>query len=379
MALDIWQEKRDTRNMALDTRGYVISPMFTADPGHKGTAYVAGHGKVLRGANLRQIQVHDTSVSALHHETIASNEMDDIFATPPLLSGDPLGGEGGATGAAIQEANAGINLKGYVKAKVLTGLTPFLNKWNSLNQQLLDDVVPLSVLGPKGLEWRYITPDQIRGDFEFLHTATKRNQNKAILGAQFVGITTQFLNLQMAGLLQVNWDRLAKDYLELVVGIDHPELYINPMAPQGPVPMTADVIEMLVLGHKLAVDPRMDLIAHFREMTYFVAQVVPQIEDPLVRKNIGDYYMELRGVIMQMMAARAQALAERRLLLMGVAQKEGAKKEKAEEKAAKSADGKGGSSNAKRGPEQRDGRGGTAGRRMMVAMAGGPQGQGRGA
>lgn len=363
-ALELWVEKRDTRNMMLDTRAYNIQPMFTADPGHRGTAYAAGLGKVLRGANLRQVQIQDNTASGMNQEALISADLDDLFATPPLLSGDQLGGSGGATGASIQDQNATVNLRGYAITLEETFFKRILGKWHSLNQQFLDDVTALSVMGENGTEWRYIYPADINGKFEFVMTGATQMQSRAVLGAQFFNATSVMQNAQMAGAVTFDWSRWYRTYFKEVLGFDHPELYVNPMERGGPVLSLAQTLELLLLGHKVTPDPRANIMQMFKEMSFFVDGFVDQIDSRPVQENILAFYRDLEGAVQQMILARAQALEQQKMALLGAAPPP-----KAEAKGKDSAP-------EKKGPEQRDGKGMEQGRRLMAAMAGGPVGAG---
>lgn len=361
MALDEWTALTDTKNQGVDAGTFALCPMILAGPGNsKKASYSAAPGKVLHysGAPLTPFRFENVAPIAWQMEERFKRSLEDTFAAPALLSGQPSAGSDSATEASIQHQEAGSRIQGYAFMLEETWIKPMLYFMHNLNQMFLDVEDAVRMKGPRGFQFRSITRADVVGDYSFVAVGSRSMASKAVLGAQYAN----FFNTVIVPLAPLfpglfNMEGFVKDYASKVLDIDYPEIYVNAVEGQGrPLPIE-EVLISITNGHQLKPDPRQD----FAQTLPFVSDFIVTYGDrmlPRLRKAFTDHLMDMEET--------ARMVAMQRLLMIHA--------QRVAEQQAASGD-KGGR-NGKNQPKvgHADGQGGTLPRELMMSMSGGPQG-----
>lgn len=358
VGLDIACAMKDTLNQAQDAGTLGNIPMLLADPGHRGTQYTFGMGKVLRGANLRPLTLPDTSMNALRRVEILRRILEDLFAAPPLLSGQELGGEGGATGAAIQDQQAAANLKAYAIAKEEGFLKPFLEFRHAMNEQMLDDDVRIVVMGANGFEPRRIYRDDILGRYDFVMKGRSQQESRERMNAAFGNMAQVLLQIEQVNPGLVNWKRYAEKVFTDVLHIDHPEMFFAEGVASGPVLSPIEALQLVVTGHRMKPDMRQDFTRTLAETARLVQQMLMRGVEPQIQKALLRYMTDMQAAAKEYALRKQQ---EQMAMMAGMA----------EQGALGPVGSTGGAQNKPIGPADRDGQGLSVPRQLMKQFVGG--------
>jgi len=91
------------------------------------------------------------------------------------------------------ETKIGIN--DYIRTWERTFVRPLYKKRNSINSYYLTNEYVISVIGERGLEWRTMTPAQIRADVDFICEASTRETQRGIIAQQIIQTLQPLMNL----------------------------------------------------------------------------------------------------------------------------------------------------------------------------------------
>lgn len=355
MNLGMFVDEQDTYNQMSDARTLALIPMLAVPPGsRKRGSYRMHPGKVVEAEKVQQFTYPDvtgTGIVALREMRMSS---EDAFGAPSLLDGAPITGESGATGAAIRQQEANVRIQAMAESMEDTFLKPMLSFWHSLNEQFLDETRRVLVLGPLGFEHRVVTPDDVRGQFDFRPLGSSQMIAKSLLAANYQAITPFLWERWMTDPNAVDIDRWLSTILREVFENDHPETIIRTQNPQKRPLTMVEAIRAIALGHIVPQDDRWDYLTMLEEFGNFMYQYGDSLEEDL-RNALDEFGAELDA------AAKKKALLQQEAQMAAQAQATLAGGE---------AEG-----NAAIGPAQRDGQGLTMPRRLMGAMGGGPMGR----
>lgn len=350
--LDIAIAIKDTLNQAMDAGTLANIPMMLMD-GPKGQGqYSWGMGKILRGANLRPVQFSDNTMSAFRRVEILRRMLEDLFAAPPLLSGQELGGEGGATGAAIQDQQASMNLRAYASAKEENFLKPMLEFHHAMNEQLLPEDVKIVIQGAAGFEPRTIRRDDILGRYDFVMKGRSQQESRERMAGAFVNMAQTFLSIEaQSGKPIMNWPAFIEKSLVDVLHEDYPESLMAEGSKEGKTLSPIENLMLVASGRRVKIDMRQDFTVTLKQTTEAVnyilraGRVEKDIEEAMMR-----YLVDLR-------AAANVWLAQKKMEMQAKMMEGGAP--------GAGIGSMGGASNAPIGPGDRDGKGGMASRQLM--------------
>lgn len=371
--LSLFIEANDTRNMALDAKALGMAPMLTTrDPKMTGKVIEVEMGRIIvdpTGA-LKPITMTDTSPSGYLAEAHINRDLEDAWGAPPTLSGQPLqGGGGSATEVAATTEQAGIRIASYGYTIEETLLKPLLCGMSNDNRQFLDEEKQIRVEGEDGFDWPWVTPEDAQAECDFIMLGASQMQIRSLLGAQYAQIIPLMQAHEQAQIVlgrqpNVNWTFLFRTLFRDVFGFQHPELVILPSPDESRRPLNAEeMLTLIAQGHTPRMDPRTDFQTALQKVSEFLRAVEGRI-DYRLEKKYREFLLDLWA------AAEKKALLEQEKMAMAAGG--------AAPGAPAGASPPPGAPPAT-GPAQRDGQGMESGRRSMVAMGGGPLGQGRAA
>ena len=358
--LGLFSEETDLHNQTADARTYALIPMLAVNPGsRKRGSYTAFPGKVVEAEKVQQFAYPDLTATGILGMRHIRETQEDAYGAPSILSGEPISGESGATGAAIRQQEANVRIQSMAEEIEESFLKPMLEQWHDLNEQFLDTTRRVLVLGEEGFEHRVVTRTDILGQFDFIPVGSTQMISKSLLAANYQAITPILMEKWAADPESIDIDRWLADILRDVFEKDHPEIYIRSRRKVGRPKTLMEVLLQVSLGHRVRPDPRQDFLEALTEYGIFMEEFGDRLE-PDLRRAISEYGAELEA------AAREQAILRQQQEI--AAQMEAVAGE---------AGAAGGAAPAPTGPAHRDGKGLTMGRRLMAAAAGGPMGQGR--
>lgn len=356
MNMGLFVEETDIHNQTSDARTYGLIPMLAVNPGsRKKGSYTASPGKVVEAEKVTQFAYPDLTATGIVGMRQIRETQEDAFGAPSLLSGQPISGESGATGAAIRQQEANIRIQAMAEEVEESFLKPMLEQWHDFNEQFLDTTRRVLVLGELGFEHRVVTRSDILGQFDFVPLASSQMMAKSLLAANYQAITPLLMEKWMAEPDSVDIDRWLSDLLYEVFEKDHPEIYIRSQKKVGRPKTLLETMLAISLGHRVKPDPRQDFLLSLTQYGKFMEDYGDAFATEL-RRAFSEYGAELEA------AAKEQAL------------------QKQAEQMAMAAGGEqglpGGAAPSPVGPAQRDGQGLGMGRRLAGAMQGG-SGRGR--
>lgn len=359
MNMGLFVEETDIHNQTSDARTYGLIPMLAVNPGsRKKGSYTASPGKVVEAEKVTQFAYPDLTATGIVGMRQIRETQEDAFGAPSLLSGQPISGESGATGAAIRQQEANIRIQAMAEEVEESFLKPMLEQWHDFNEQFLDTTRRVLVLGEQGFEHRVITRSDILGQFDFIPMASSQMIAKSLLAANYQAITPLLMEKWMADPDSVDIDRWLSDLLYEVFEKDHPEIYITSQKKRGRPKSLLEILLMISMGHRVKPDPRQDFLMALTEYGKFMEQYGDTME-PELRRAVSEYGAELEA------AAKEQALA-----------KQAQQMEMAMGAGPAGPPGGAGGPPAPIGPAQRDGQGLGMNRRLSGAMQG-ASGRGR--
>jgi hypothetical protein len=161
------------------------------------------------------------------------------------------------------DAKASLRMRDYLKAFEDTFIRPVYAIRNQVNMDFLDQEYVYGIVGESAIEWRTITPQQIRANVDFLCEASTRESNRAVQTQQMLEMIQLAPAAMSAGqptridkmiydLAQIGFSMKEQDvekYFPLIQaekqGLDIDQLYVQmalmqlgagPMGPGGMAP-----------------------------------------------------------------------------------------------------------------------------------------------
>ena len=355
-AIPQWMELNDCRNQANDARAFAVSPVLLRGPGNgddKKTSQRIFPGAIITGANLEFAAFPDTTAAAFVAEQVMKRELEETFGAPGLL--DAQSDAGSATEAAIEKEESGARILGYVKTLEETLLIPELRTRLDLNRQFLRTSDAVRIRGASGFDWRPYTPEDFMPQYDFLCTGSVQMQSRAMLNATFANATDRMLATEQLLPGMFDWVRWWGTYFRDGMGIQHANLYINPLKRAERAPTIDELIVMLVDGQRPEPDPRMNFANDLPMLAAYIAQSAGRMP-PDIQRNFAEFFRKSVQMAQQI-------LMEQRQAMMAAAQE-------GEEGNGLSPQG-GGPRNKKVGSEDRDGKGNGTARQAMKSVSAG--------
>lgn len=357
-AIPQWMELNDCRNQANDARTFAVNPVLLrgqANADDKKTSQRVFPGAVITGSDLEFAAFPDTTGAAFVAEAVMVRELEETFGAPKIL--DAQSQANSATEAAIEKEESGNRILGYVKTLEDTLLVPELRDRLDLNRQYLRTSDAVRIRGASGFDWRPYTPEDFMPQYDFFCMASTQMQSKAMLSANFAATTDRMLAFEQLQPGLFDWVRWWGTFFRDGLGIDHANLYINPMKRAERVPTVEEVILMLTDGQRVEPDPRQDFASTLPVLAAYIAQKAPIMPKDLQR-NFAEYLRKCVETARQM-------LLEQQAMMMQAAMA-------GPEGPGQSPQG-GGKNNRPVGPEQRDGKGTSVARQGMMTTRAGVQ------
>lgn len=91
------------------------------------------------------------------------------------------------------ETEIGIN--DYIRTFERTWIQPMYEKRNAINSRYLPQEYVISIIGEKGLEWRTLSPVQIRAQVDFVCEAATRENQRGVIAQQIIQTLQPMLNV----------------------------------------------------------------------------------------------------------------------------------------------------------------------------------------
>jgi len=192
-------ELNDWRNHRMDGKTLTMNPMWWVPPGMDLDDFVAEPGALFGGDKAPEpIRTQGDRVSDYREEEIIKGDIQTTTGVSDYSRGvDSAPGISNETATGISLIQEAANMRFRMKVMIIEemGIKPLGLMLLELNQQFMDESQVIRVVGERGIEWKSITPEDIRGEYDLIVEAgSTQPMNEVIRRNRALQMLTLFGN-----------------------------------------------------------------------------------------------------------------------------------------------------------------------------------------
>jgi hypothetical protein len=311
------EEINDTRNQTMDNKTLILACMWLKSRGS--------------GINNDQLKIRPNGV-------IVTNDINGLVPLrPPVVSGVGTNMESIAKDDLRQSVGASSNLQGIAQAGIGTAteasqvnresmgrlllstelfcellLKPILLMAEYLNYQFYDHIKVIKIVGPTGVKFRDLKPEEIAGYKNIsIKFAVEAAENPSVMRQQMMNFANILFNLPPEA-IQFHWKMLDKTYGMFFLGHSLSELYPAPVDPADL--LTPEEERDIVLGEQGVVaqkgqNQKEAIMYHekeFDQMKYALTPMQFELYTKLIKSHYEILLQEQKEEQMQMLQMQMQ-------------------------------------------------------------------------
>lgn len=222
------EELDDTRNQRLDNVTLILNRMWTynKDSGINPHRLKSAPGRLIpRGADPEDITpliTPDVTESAYMEEKLIKDDIEEATgATRSIMpSADVKSVHRTAAGLAMMQSAAGERLKLIIGLIEEQGMKKLIEMYYQLDLQFIDKEMVIRIVGEEGNEFIKVSPEDIRGNFDFKPAGSSEVVNKEIELNQltaFLNMAAPVLGPAVYKLLRKIWERFGFKNAEEII------------------------------------------------------------------------------------------------------------------------------------------------------------------
>lgn len=268
--LRTWYQINAIANARIDNLALILRPMWKIRRGMVDKSQlVAEAGRVIELGDPEDagvLQFPDVTASSFQEELFLKGDIEGATINETARGQAPPNVRSGAQALALIEA-ASERLQMDISSFVETGLVPLARFFLSLSRQFLDAETAIRVIGPKGIEFVTISPQDLANEYDIKVEAGVRNVPKALEAEQLLNLAGAMTGIlanypeHLVRVFEVVAEKMGQKELELVLSQIREGISLTPPEERAPAqrggarsgPGNAKTIETLLrtLGAKI--------------------------------------------------------------------------------------------------------------------------------
>lgn len=230
------EELNDTRNQNMDNKTLILSTMWlkSRTSGIKNQDLTIRANGVITTNDMNGLKALNPPIIAgvgVNLEGVIKNDLRESVGAASNLQGIAQSGVGTATESSIinKQSIGRLQTTGTLFGELVLKQTLIFAEY--LNYQFYDHIKVINIIGPNGVKFRKLSPDEIAGGNKIvaIKISTDITENPAVMRQQYMGFITQLVQMPPEQ-LAFHYKALDRGYKMFFGGHSLSEIYENPMS-----------------------------------------------------------------------------------------------------------------------------------------------------